>query len=166
MATSQGQEAGRTKPAADSWDWPSPTSTWAVGGTKGKTDESKFKSKFQGPRVQRGSPGKEVRWGPTQDTAACLTVTSCCVLHAPGTVLGISVSISFTRPRRTHPHLPERKRGWLVGSGGLVMLTQLGRGGARPVLTLAHHLLEGENEAGVQCPELGSEGEAQLTQGP
>lgn len=47
------------------------------------------------------------------------------------------------------------------------MLTQLGRvGGGRHVLTLAHLLLDGENEASVQCPELGSEGEAQLTQGP
>ena len=36
MTPSQGQEAGRTKPAADSWDWPAPNSTWAVGEGKGK----------------------------------------------------------------------------------------------------------------------------------
>lgn len=44
-----------------------------------------------------------------------------------------------------------------------MLVTQLGRGGAGPVLTLAHHLRDVENEADVQYPELGTEGEAQLT---
>lgn len=47
-----------------------------------------------------------------------------------------------------------------------MLVTQLGRGGPGPVLSLACHLLEVGNEADVQCPDLGREREAWLTEGP
>ena len=71
------EDAGRSKPAADSGTGPHPTSTWGVEAAKGETGKKTFTTRFQGPQVQVGSRGKEERCGPTQGTAICLTVTRC-----------------------------------------------------------------------------------------
>lgn len=53
----------------------------------------------------------------------------------------------------------------MEGWGSLVLVTELVRGSTGPVLSLACHLLEGGNEADVQCPGLGTDREAWLAQG-
>lgn len=89
---------------------PPPRRGWEE--AKGETGKSTSTTRFQRPQAQLGSRGKEERCGPTQGAASCLAVTRCRVLRAPGPVLGIATRISFTCPRRRHPHLPEGKRGW------------------------------------------------------
>lgn len=72
------------------------------------------------------------------------------------------MSISLTCPRRKHPH-GQREN----GTGKLVLVSQLVRGRAGPVRSLAHPLLEVGKEAGTQIwLEMGTVGEvARLTVG-
>lgn len=105
-------EAAGTKPAAAMKT--GPTSWPGHGQWEGRGNDwrKQIQSKFQGPQVC---------WALCRQAAEMGTHPGYCNLPngyqpaeyytCPGTCLHISMSISFTCPRRRHPHLPERKQG-------------------------------------------------------